>query len=441
MSGTGVHVNSADARSMSEENSAQRPWILYSNRQRKLFLGVLFLSGTSAYIDRGIITVILEPIKAEFAVTDTMLGLLTGLSFALFYATLGIPLSRWADKGDRPLVITAAIAFYSLSTALCGFAHSFWQLALARLGVGAGEGGVLPCAQSLIADYFPPERRARANGFYLTYAIVATILTLTVGTRVAQLFGWRAVLVAAGVPGLIIAWISWTILAEPRRQVGFPTGAQESLRPAIKALFKKRSYVNILIGLVLYYLMVFGALVFLVSFMVRVHHMTLTGAGALAAAVTGGGQILGYLIGGAITDGLAARNISWLTRLPGAALILCCPLFTGAFASQNNTLMAIALFAGSLSISATIPAILSAIHAVCGSGRRATAFVVTFSFSNLIGVSVGPLLVGLLSDLFAQSRGAAEGLRLALMVAMTAFLPAGWFLLRATKSLRADLEG
>jgi MFS family permease len=157
-------------------DGAAKSWDLYSGRQRSAYLLVLFLVGTSNYVDRNIIGVLLEPIKREFGVSDTMLGLLSGLSFALFYATLGIPVARWADRGDRRFIITISLTVWSLMTVLCGMAQNFWQLALARVGVGMGEAGAIPPAQSLIADYYPPDRRAKAIGIYMMCSMAGYVI-------------------------------------------------------------------------------------------------------------------------------------------------------------------------------------------------------------------------------------------------------------------------
>lgn len=141
------------------------PWNLYSDRKRYWLLGILWLVSCSNYLDRNVISVLLEPIKQEFKVSDTLLGLLGGLAFALFYATLGIPVARWADRGNRRTIITAALTVWSCMTALCGMAHTFVQLLLARVGVGAGEAGAISPAQSLIVDYFPPNGALPPSAF------------------------------------------------------------------------------------------------------------------------------------------------------------------------------------------------------------------------------------------------------------------------------------
>jgi predicted MFS family arabinose efflux permease len=194
----------------------QRPWDLYTRGRRKGFLFVLFLVGASSYVDKNIIGVLLEQIKAEFHVSDAMLGLLSGISFALFYATFGIPVARWADRGDRKRVITIALLIWSAMTALCGLASTFWQLVLARFGVGAGEAGAMPPAHSLLADYYPPTERAGAIGVFMMCSPVGYAIGLVLGGFIAQHYGWRTAFISVGLFGVLIAPLTWFVLQEPR---------------------------------------------------------------------------------------------------------------------------------------------------------------------------------------------------------------------------------
>ena len=178
------------------------PWLQYSDRQRIAFLGALFLVGSSNNIDRNILGVLLPLIKSEFHASDTELGLLSGVVFGFFYATLGVPIARWADRGNRAHILSFSLVVWSAMTTLCGFAQSFWQLALARIGVGAGEAGALPPAQSLIADYFPPEKRAGAMSIFNMSAAMGYAGGLILGGYVAQHFGWRSAFIVVGLAGV-----------------------------------------------------------------------------------------------------------------------------------------------------------------------------------------------------------------------------------------------
>lgn len=421
---------------------ASRPWDHYAGRQRSVFLLVLFLVGTSNYVDRNIIGVLLQPIKAEFGVSDTMLGLLSGLSFALFYATLGLPVARWADRGDRKLIITLALAVWSLMTVLCGFAQNFWQLALARVGVGAGEAGAIPPAQSLIADYYAPDRRAKALGIFMMSATAGYVIGLILGGWIAQNYGWRAAFVVVGLPGIALAAATALLLREPRHLPQFAVFAEdhESVQTALHSLLLKPAYRNLLASLTLYFLVAYGALIFTVPFMIRVHGLDVAQAGGLIGVLSAISAVIGNLAGGAIADRLAARDVAWCARLPGWGMITLLPLYLLAFVAPTVTTMALPFFVAGVLLAGAVPPMFSALHIVCGSKRRAMAVAVAFFFANLIGLGLGPVIAGSLSDWLAASYGEADGLRYAMMVVMIVFVPSGLLMLRAAKHLNNDAE-
>jgi predicted MFS family arabinose efflux permease len=417
-------------------------WDLYSGRRRWTFLAVLFLVSTSNYVDRNVIGVLLEPIKREFQVSDTMLGLLTGFSFAIFYATLGIPVARWADRGDRRFIVTISLTIWSLMTALCGMAQSFLQLALARIGVGAGEAGALPPAQSLIADYYPPGERGKALGTFMMSSMAGYVIGVVLGGQIAQAYGWRAAFLVVGLPGLALAVLTRLVLDEPRRLPRFAVqrDSAERLFVSVRVLLGKRSFVDILIAMVLYFLMAYGAFVFTVSHLIRSHGLSVGRASAIFGIVSTVTAVAGSWLGGAFADRLAKRDIGWLARLPGWMLILALPVYEVAFAGRSLGVAVPALAVGGMLLTGAIPAMFAALHAVCGSPRRAMSVAVIFFFANLIGTGLGPLLTGRLSDAFARSVGPADGLRYAIMIMMVTFVPSGWFMLRAAKNLSHDQE-
>lgn len=419
-----------------------KPWDLYTPRQRGLMLFTLFLVGTSNYVDRNIIGVLLEPIKAEFGVSDTMLGLLSGLSFALFYATLGLPVARWADRGDRRLIVTLALTVWSAMTMLCGMAQNFWQLALARVGVGAGEAGAIPPAQSLIADYYPPEKRGKAIGIYMLSSMSGYILGLVLGGWIAQTYGWRAAFLMVGAPGFALAVATRLVIREPRflPQFAVSSKAQEKAAATFRALMAKPSYRNIIYALILYFLMSYGALVFTVPFMIRAHGVSVAQAGVIFGTASAIGAVVGSVLGGGIADRLAKKDIAWFARLPGWGLIAALPLYEAALMAQTAVTMGFALAVAGILLTGVVPPMFAALHVVCGSARRATAVAIVFFFANLIGLGAGPIIAGSLSDYYAHFYGPAEGLRYALMIMMVTFVPSGIFMLRAARHLKTDAE-
>lgn len=417
------------------------PCQLYSPVRQWSFLAVLFLVSTSNYVDRNIISVLLEPIKAEFGVSDTLLGLLTGISFAVFYATLGIPVARWADRGNRKTIITLSLTIWSLMTALCGLAQSFWQLALARVGVGAGEAGALPPAQSLIADYFGPRRCARALAVFMSSSMCGYLLGFVAGAQIATAYGWRAAFLIVGLPGLALALLVHFVLHEPRTLPQFcpRPGSQESIGATFRALVSKRAFVYLVIAMVIYFMVAYGAIVFLPSYMVRVLKVTLVEVGSSYGAVSAVAAIVGTVFGGFITDRLAKRNLSWLAWLPAVGLVICWPLYEAMLLAPT---FAMALtFAGlaGLVLNAAVPAMFACLHAICGSARRAMAVAVVFFFANLIGLGLGPIIAGAMSDAFSAIHGPV-GIRYALLIVFMLLLPCAWLLMMSARHVAADVE-
>jgi predicted MFS family arabinose efflux permease len=398
--------------------------------------------GTSNYVDRQIIGVVLEPIKAEFKVSDTMLGLLSGLSFALLYSTLGIPLARYADRGNRKHLITISLGVWSVMTALCGVAQNFWQLMAARFGVGAGEAGAIPPAQSLIADYFPAAERARALAIFIMSSSFAYVIGLIFGAWFAQQYGWRATFVFFGVAGLFLLPLTHFFLAEPRKLLAAQATAQaqESIKAAMSILYGKRSYRSLVSAMVVYYFMGYGAFVFIVSLMVRVHGLTLAEAGLVFGSVFALGAVIGSLAGGRVADSLALKDVAWLPRIAAIGFFACVPVFAIAFWTSDIVVMAVLLFVGAIIMNGTIPPHFAAIHVVCGSPRRALAVALMYFFANLIGLGLGPVAAGALSDAFAAVHGPAEGLRYAMIAVLLVLFVASGLLFHAARYLRAEEE-
>lgn len=417
-------------------------WGQYTPARRRALLAMLFLVGTSSTVDRNVIGVLLEPIKREFHASDTMLGLLSGIAFALLYATLGIPAARWADRYNRKVVVTLSLGVWSVMTTLCGAAQTFWQLAVARFGVGSGEAGIIPTAQSLLSDYYSPEARSRAIGLFLTSGSAGYALGLVLGGYITQRYGWRATYFSFGMLGLALVPLCHLILHEPRASIASrPSWRRaESAGAAIRALLRKRAYRNILAGLVVYFVMAYGALVFVVSLMIRVHGLTTSQAGALFGAIAASGSLVGNVCGGALADRLATRDVAWLTRLAGWGMIVTLPLFEVALWSRGLSEMGVLLFLGAIVLSGVLPPAFSAIQLVCGSARRALSVALAFFFANLIGFGLGPVITGALSDRLSTIYGVGDGLRYAVMIVMAVLLPSALFMLRAAPHISVDAE-
>ena len=414
---------------------------LYSNGQRYLFLFILFLTSVLSFADRLALTVVLEPIKAEFGVSDTFLGLLSGFSFAALYATLGLPVARLADWSNRRTIISAAVVIWSAMTFACGQATSFWQLAVARIGVGAGEAGAMPPAQSLIADYFPPRQRGMALSLFMSSTLVGYLVAFIGGSYIASHYGWREVFIVLGLPGLLLGIVTAVVLPEPRDLEPYRLRRtdQEPLRETLGALFSKRSFVFMVGGVVLNFMFVFAIVAFIPSFMIRTLGVAQETMGPAFGATNGLASLLGAVIGGFLIDASARRAPAWLALVPALALLLSFPCFVLAFMMTELTPFLALIFCGTLLTTVVVPSTLAGVHLVCGSKRRATAIMLLLFFGNMIGMGLGPLVAGVISDYRSAVEG-SESLRTALMIMTCVIPPGGWLFWRAAGSIAADTE-
>ncbi len=416
-------------------------WELYSNRQRWVFLAILFLVCTSNYIDRQLMSVLIEPIKHEYGASDTQMGLLTGFAFAIFYAVLGIPVARIADRGDRRLVITVSLTVWSVMTAICGLAQNFWQMFVVRVLVGVGEAGAIPPAQSLIADYFAPENRTRALAIFMTAATVGYLAAFIGGAQITAAWGWRWAFLVMGIPGLLLALIAWLGLREPRSLPGRAplAAAGEPLFASLRILFGKPSYVLVTVANVLYFLVAYGAFIWFPAYLQRVLGVNLAEMGAIYGMSASVGTLVGTLFGGWLSDKLLKRDIKWMTRTPAIAFVLCCPLSIASVLTDSFAAYVILAFLAGILLAAAIPGMFGLLHLVCGSARRAMAVAVNFFFANLIGLGLGPVITGYLSDIFTARYGAV-GLRYALVIALLTLIPAAFIYWRIGRYLERDME-
>lgn len=418
-------------------------WEHFNNRQRWALVFILFLIASSGAIDRAVMAILLEPIKQELHVSDTALGLLTGVAFGILYAILGMPIARYADRGDRRLLITVSVALWSIFTVGCGFARSFLQLFLMRIGVGVGEaGGTGAPLMSLLSDYFPPHHRARAVGVIQMSTVIGAVLGLIVGSVITQYYGWRTTFIAAGLPGVLLALIAGFALREPRARTAFAvsnTGG-ETLGQAFRVLIKKPTFMNATLAFLCFNFVANGALSFSAAYVVRVLHKPVAESGLASGILSIVSVLAGNAMGGVLADRLSKRDMAWLCRIPGYGMIITFPFYAAAFLVHGlisyitlSTIAAVVML-GSL------PPIITTLLVVVGKPRRATGFTIAQMSASILGVTAGPIVTGMLSDGLAHFIGPVEGLRWAMVLSLMAFLPTGWFMLRASRTINADLE-
>jgi MFS family permease len=438
-----LQSSAAVSSSSGPDGARERPvWTLYTPRQRHLFLGMLFLVTTSNYFDFYIVSVVLYPIKLEFHVSDTMLGVLSGFSFALLYAIAAVPIAHWADRGNRRTITTLTLAGWSIMTMLCAAATSFGQLVFARMGVAVTEPGAAPPAQSLIADYFPPHRRSLAAAILAQGGSAAGFcIAIGLGGYVAATHGWRFAFLSAGLPGLILAIIVRLTLAEPRTRTGFPSESPdtESVRQGLVRLRAKRSYLWILGAVTTFTLFGYGASVFLPSFMVRTLHADFERISTIWGLSTAAAMLVGAFVGGWMADQLGERDVRWYAWLPALGSALGVPLYWATLSAQSVWTFIVIDFPAELILAVATSVSFASIHVICGTPRRSLAFSIVYFLITFIGCGFGPLLAGMLSDALDAVYG-TESLRQALLIMVLFLLPAAGFYWFASRAIARDRE-
>jgi MFS family permease len=398
-------------------------------------------------LDRQIVNILGELIKRDLGLADWQLGALSGLSFALLYSTAAIPIARLADRSNRVTIIGVAIITWSAFTAACGAASNFIQLLLCRVGVGVGEAGGAPPSQSLIADSVSPDRRSGALAVFALGAPIGASIGLIGGGLLAGLIGWRWTMVAAGAPGILIGALVLLTLRDPRdgRQGG-PRAAEPSLRAALGQLLAQRAFVLMALGGALLSFVNYGAMAFAGSFYLRNHLSELTELGArvglpplgvigIGLGLLGAsGGALGALVGGKLGDRFGTRDVRALTIIPAVGSVFCAAgyliMFTLPGALWSLATFALASFFSNLWYG---PGTLG-LQRLAGPKAKATALAVALFVNSAIGLSLGPLLIGIMSDAFTPALGEGEALRAGILIGLSAGLLSGllyWFAARS----------
>jgi predicted MFS family arabinose efflux permease len=393
---------------------------------RRFVLALLMLSYGCCHLDRNIVTILLAPIKAEFGVSDTALGLLTGLTFAVFYGLLGIPLGYIADRSNRRHLLGASLTLFSGLTLASGLATSFGQLVGARIGVGVGEGGAVPTAQSIIADMYPPERRVFALGLYSSGLSLGALLGLGIGGLVSQAYGWRTAFVVAGLISLAISLVCWKLIREPARRAS-ASEAETSLKTpsmlesARYLLREQPAYRHLLIAASVAAIPGFSLLVWSPTLLSRAFGMPPAEIGLWLGLMFGAGGAIGILA----TSYASARMVR---RSPGLALV---PPMIGCCLVGISSILLVLAPSPVLALSfLAIPAagyccytgpLYAAVHSIAGTRIRGRAIAFLLLVTNVAGFGVGPAAAGFLSDRLTPVFG-EDSLRYALLITV-----AGWF--------------
>ncbi|MCP1844234.1 MFS family permease [Bradyrhizobium sp. USDA 4524] len=406
--------------------------------RRYYVLALLTIIYALNFLDRTIFNVLIEPIKKEFTLSDTTMGLLAGFGFVLFYSLLGIPIARMADRLNRRNIVAVAFAFWSAMTYLCGLASSVTTLALARIGVGIGESAGTPASQSMIADLFDKNERPRALGIYAIGTYLGVFLGYFIGGYVNQHYGWRMAFFTAGLPGIALAAVLWLTIAEPKRGAMAETFKAEPLGPTLRFLVSQPSFVIVLIGFCLTTYTNYATAVWIPPFLARIHHLTSAEIGTYAGTFKGLAGMAGTLIGGLVVAQIGRRDDRWKLWAPAIMSGLAGPVFALCMLTQSFTLMVATLALTSFMVGFHLGPIFAIAQTVAKPSMRALAWAIVLLTATCFGQGVGPLAVGMINDALKGTYG-VDAVRYSLLsAALTTTLGALLFVL-AARAIRADI--
>ncbi|HEY9218148.1 MAG TPA: MFS transporter [Phenylobacterium sp.] len=445
-----------------------------------LLLGIYMVN----FLDRQVVNILAEPIKNDLHLTDTQIGLMGGLAFAIFYTVLGVPIARMAERKNRPIIIGTAVAIWSGMTALCGLAQNFVQLVLFRIGVGVGEAGCTPPAHSLITDYVPKEKRASALAFYSMGTPLGGLIGLIMGGLIADAHGWRAAFFVAGLPGIVFAILAITTLKEPRKQLTAEfkrtQAAQPSFGATMKVLATKRTFWFIAFAAAIKAFIGYGHAPFTASFFLRNHSEEVAGLAKYFGGVFGFNlQSLGFLslalglmsgtagavgswLGGFLADKYGVKDLRAYMVAPAIASLITIPVYITAVSVPSASVALFILIINGLLGTIWYGPVYGTAQSIVQPQMRATTAAVLLFIINLVGLGLGPLAVGMLSDFMANNfladaglsveacrsagadlkaacaQGTGQGVRWALMISTLFGLVAFAFFWIARRTIRED---
>ncbi len=406
-----------------------------------LALTLLTAIATVGFIDRIVMNVLAVPVQAEFGISDTQVGLLTGLAFALLNVTLGIAVARYAERGHRLSLIAVGTLLWSLATAACGFVTNFTQLLLARVGVGVGEAVGLPSNQSVLGDYFPPEKRATALSVLMLSPPIGAFLGAAGGGWIGQEFGWRNAFLIATVPGALLAVAAWLLIAEPPRGRYDREASADvpSFTSVLKRLVGLTSARHLLAGSTLASLVGFGLNGFITFLLVRKFAMSLAEAAFYAALLGSLPGAIAVFAGGRLADSFGGSRPWLYAAIPGFSLLLAAPLYVFGITRDSAALLLLVVFVAALFQYTYLGVTYGVFQNLLHSRMRATGSAVLNAIYTLIGQGLGALLVGWLSDRLAPGYGSADGLAYAMAITTGIYLWAAAHYLVAARHVGPDL--
>jgi MFS family permease len=420
------------------------------NGYKYYLLTILLVIQAFNFIDRVALGVLLQDIKADLHLSDTQLGFLSGIAFALFYSIMGIPIARWADRGNRVTIISLTTILWSAAVGLCGLAGNFFQLMLIRVGVAVGEAGCVPPAYSLIADNFTRSERPRAIAIYGLGVPLGTIFAFIWAGWLNQLYGWRMTFLLLGAPGLLLAALARVSLREPRCSKHAVSGTavtehseltpivQSSLSSVCVTLGANATFRHLLLYISVQAFSAYGTLTWLPAFFVRSYGMGTGAIGTSLALTWGLGGLVGSILGGEFASRYAARNERLQLRVTAIAVASSAVLSMIAYISHHPQLCFGLIGLSTMGLTVGNGPVYGTIQTLIPPRMRAVSIALIYLTGNLIGMGLGPLVTGALSDA-VQSWAGGESLRYVLLVLASGYFWAGWHGWRASRTVTQDL--
>jgi MFS family permease len=412
---------------------------------KRYLLSVLLVIYAFNSVDRAALQLVLQDIKSDFHLTDTQLGLLTGIVFALFYSLMGIRIARWADRGNRVTIISVCTALWSALVALCALAGNFGQLLLIRVGVAIGEAGCVPPAHSLIADYFTRAERPKAVAIYMLGASVSTVMGFFLAGWLNQFYGWRTMFVVLATPGLGLAVLAWLTLREPRTaRLDHPQQATEviaatPLKEVCVTLWSNRTFRDLLFYLSVASFFDFAILQWRPAFLIRSYGFRTGELGTWFAVIYGAAGMSGTYLGGVWASRYAPNNERRQLKAAAGAICGLALLSALVYLSPGRYLALGLIGLSSISAATSYGPVYGTVQTLVPEHMRATAIALIYLVSNLIGMGLGPLAMGALSDTLRPWAG-EESLRYASLLLCPGYLWSAWLLWHASRTVIGDLS-
>jgi len=418
--------------------------VSFTRRYTHYVLGVLLVVYIFNFIDRQILAILAQSIKTDLGLTDTQIGALSGLAFGIFYATLGIPIARLADRYSRVNIISICLAIWSGMTALSGLALNYWQLLVARIGVGIGEAGGSPPSHSLLADYFAANERSTALGIYAIGIPVGILFGNLAGGWINEFFGWRNAFLVVGIPGVLLAILVRLTVREPPR--GHTEAVKKSVEPVpfstvVRTMWGFRSFRQIAFGAATQAFVGYGAIAWMPAFLIRTHGMSSGEAGTVLGLIIGIAGGIGTVLSGVIGDRLGTRDVRWYMWVPAWGFLIAVPFSLGVFLLDGLWLIFALYIVPAFTVQLYTGPTFGMTQSLAPLAMRASASALLLFIVNIIGLVFGPTAVGFLSDVFQESLAMpdTESLRWALILCGLVYVVSFVNFMLAARTLKDDL--